>query len=124
MCFDGTTDLFYDADTGFFVAHGWANGPWNDLTPVEKRAYASKATKFELSIDGEVQKSVKRMGFLLIDGDKFKVKTFVIEDHDGLSGDFEFVGRWYIDASDPFFGGGKFGVPILIFECVYTVHFA
>ncbi len=57
------------------------------------------------------------------DGDKFRIKTFVIEDHDGLSGDHEFIGRWYRDASAPFLGG-EFGVPVLLLECSFTVHFA
>ncbi len=132
-CVSGVYDLIYPADTGFFVAHGlfsfriledgsFVPSSWQDVSPEGKRAFMSKATTFELWIDDELQKSSMRapIGWSSLYGMVGKNKVFVIEDHDGLRGTHNFVGRWFLDAS---FIGGEFGEPWLFFECPMTVEF-
>ncbi len=83
----------------------------------------SRATAFELWIDGERQKSSMRapIGWNSLYGMVGKTKLFVTEDHDGLpAGTYHFVGKWYLDAS---FFGGEFGEPVSLLECDMTVNF-
>lgn len=130
----GETELSYPESTGFFVYSGWVflwkGGLWEGPAPPEfRRAYASDATTFELWIDGELQKS-SRLAPLLTSktsdfpqGDEhWKAKFFVIENHGGLSGPHEFVGRWFVDASVPAIGG-ELGDRVLVLEWTLTVHF-
>jgi len=98
----------YDENTGFFVAHGWVTFPWSEE---DKNAFMSPATKYELWIDGQLQKSAMRAFLVNFPDGQAKFKTFVIEDHDGLSGTHTFVGRHFFDGN-------------LAFECTVTVNFA
>ena len=122
-CFFGISDIGFPADTGFFVAHGWNFAPWEDTSAADKHAAASRATVFELSIDGVIQRADLHAAMIpgTPDGQVF-VKLWVTEYHEGLSGTHLFVGRWYIDASISSIGG-QFGVPVLDQECSLTVHF-
>ena len=115
--------LSYSANTGFFVAQGWLTF-WEVASTVEKNAFMSPATKFELYIDGQLQKSTLHV-FLVKHPVDFpthvvKYKFFVSENNDGLSGTHTFEGKWY--QSDGFFGGNR-RVADLQIDCVVTVNF-
>ncbi len=111
----------YPADTGFFVRHGWAWTDWTDpeLTPSEdRRGFMYQTTKFELYIDGELQKSSLK-AFHDRESD-WKFKLFVSEFHDGMTGAHLFAGKWYLDGS---LLGGDFRDPVLLFTCDVWVVF-
>ncbi len=125
----------YDADEGFFVAHGlisfriedgeFVPSTWPDVPHEGKRAFMSKATAFKLWIDGELQKSsmLVPIDYWSVVDMVLKMKLFIIEHHDGLpAGTYEFVGKWLLDAS---FFGGEFGTswPDPAIECASTVTF-
>ncbi len=78
----------------------------------------SKATTFELWIDGDLQKSSMKASHDRISD--FKMKLFISEFHDGMTGPHLFQGMWYLDGS---LLGGDFGDPVLLFTCDVTVNF-
>lgn len=82
----------------------------------------SRATTFELWVDGELQRSTLQapVAYSPTFDAVLKHKIFVTEDHSGLSGMHSFVGRWYLDAS---FFGGELGERVPAVECVITVIF-
>lgn len=108
----------YEANAGFFVAHGWQTFPWKEE---DKNAFMSPATTYELRIDGELQKSSMHAFLVNFPDGQAKFKFFVTEDHDGMTGSHTFVGRHYL--SDAFFGGDRLD-RVLAFECTVTVNFA
>lgn len=122
-CIRGIPERDFPANTGFFVAHGWAYIPWEDATPVERLAFVSLASVFVLTIDGQVQTFVLHMALINTPDGQFMSKLFVSEYDRGYAGTHVFVGTWYYDASDPSIGGA-FGQRVQIGDpCVLTVHF-
>lgn len=108
----------YDAEEGFYVAHGFRWPSWSDTTPEEKRNFMHPATYFELSIDGVLQKSSMRAWYNS-DTDT-KLKLFVTEDHNGLlAGQYTFEGIWW--ESDGTYGG-DFRDSVFYSSCTVTVN--
>jgi len=120
----GITERTFPANHGFFVSHGWFTPDWRQQPALEKLAFMSATSSFRLWIDGELQDSALHSFNRRQAGDfqDAMFKTFVSEDHDGLSGTHVLVGRWFLDGSisDPV---GNFGEAVLQFDCTLTVHF-
>ncbi len=110
-CVNG--DISYDAETTFWVSHGWNWAPWSEATPQERRAFMHPSMTFVLYIDGDLQPS----SMFAIDFPAFdlKLKVFQTEVHGGLPADtYTFRGEWYLSGS---FFGGDFRDSVLVLEC-------
>ncbi|NIN63658.1 MAG: hypothetical protein GTO63_02860 [Anaerolineae bacterium] len=124
-------DQEFTAGIPYYVAHGWLafigpwpqfQSPWDQIPSEYKRAFMSRATTFELEIDGVLQRSSRHAAVVNVpDFGLEKFKIFVTEDPDGLAaGPHDFVGRWFLDAA---FQGGEPGEPVLAMECAMNVNF-
>jgi len=111
-------DFTYPANTPFYIAHGWLDGPWSSITDAEKDAFMGPAMYFELLIDGVVQHSSMNAKYLP-DSD-IKNKLFVSEYDLGMTGTHTFEGRWYHDA---WFDGGTPGQAVLGLPAISVVTF-
>ncbi len=120
----GITERTFPADKGFFVAHGWFTPDWGAQTPEQRRGFMYTTSRFDLSIDGQVQNSALHTSHF----DEFAgftdvmSKVYVIEDHQGLTGDHVLLGQWYLDGTISTIPG-SFQEAVLEFDCTLTVHF-
>lgn len=113
-----TGDFTYPADTPFYVAHGWLDGPWNQFPDAYKDAYMGPATYFELSVDGVPQHSSKQARFWPDWGTKGVL--FISEYDLGMTGMHTFEGRWYLDG---YLTGGTPGEAVLVVDYISVVTF-
>ncbi len=117
--------LTYPANHGFFVSHGWTNPDWDETPDQEKHAFMLGTTRFQLLVDGELQRSALHASFFQELGTLTDVmsKLFVIEDHDGMTETHFLTGQWFLDGSiSP--TGGSLGEAVLQFECNLRVTFS
>ena len=117
-CAAGATT--YPVNTGFFVSHGWSEGPWKDIPAQNKSWFMSPAQTFELRIDGMLQESTMYAFLVNFPDGRGMFKSFVSEDPSGLSGTHAFVGTWYYSAG---YDGGNRLDRVFAGDCTVSVAF-
>jgi len=112
------TDFTYPANTPFYVAHGYAEGPWTTDTRENKLAFLSDMTYFELQIDGVTQRSTMYIYMETVDDALWKM--YVTENDRGLTDVHVFEGFFYLDS---YWLGETPGQAVLVGTCMSTVTF-
>ena len=111
-------DFTYPANTPFNIAHGWIEGPWAMDLPANKQAFMGLATYFEFRIDRVPQSST--MLAIYLPSPDLKLKLFVSESDQGLTGIHRLAGVWFIDGE---LIGETPGEPVFAGACVSNVAF-
>ena len=112
-------DFTYPANTPFFIAHGWFTTEWTTNTPaLDKRGFMAPTTYFEFRVDRVPQAS--SMNAQYFPETDIKVKLFVSEFDQGMTGMHRFGALWFLDGS---LVGGTFGEAMFQGACVSNVNF-
>jgi len=113
-------DFTYPANTPFFIAHGWFTTEWTTNTPaLDKRGFMAPTTYFEFRVDRVPQPS--SMNAQYFPETDIKVKLFVSEFDQGMTGPHRLGALWFLDGS---LVGGTFGEAMFQGACVSNVNFA